>query len=263
MSGVKTTTGISVSSNTAAISKPEIVKIGGKTAVISQPLMQTQQQQTGNTTASKIVQAQLQPITAQQLEQRLVNAKVLQGFSQGISPLQQRVKAGTTSIRMVNASNLNIANIDGKQIIIAKTPTMIQSPNQSATGNKTIWTQQGSGGAVAKVIGTLPGAQPSQVLFGNQFVKLQPQQLSTGATVSTSTATILNLNANSVLAKNSIATTPSVSNASIVSSVGTKAVLLSSTGQTIKVGHASNVIATTNAAGFKPMTKVKKRRKKV
>lgn len=258
VSGVKTTTGISNSSNSvqSSASKPEIVKIGGKTAVIAQPTLVQSQQQTGNTAAPKIVQAQLQPITAQQL----VNAKVLgvqgfQGISQ-VSPLQQRVKAGTTSIRMVNASNLNIANIDGKPIII-KTPSMIQSPNQSS-GNKTIWTQQGGTVAKANIIGTLPAAQPSQVVFGNQIVKIQPQQNVAGAAAAVQTNTsmsVLNINANSTVGNNSINTTPSASSASLVSPVPTKtAVLLSSTGQAIKV-HAPNVI-TTNAAGFKPTVKV-------
>lgn len=254
MSGVKTTSGISSSLNAASNApKPEIVKIGGKTAVISQPSLIQSQHQTGNATAPKIVQAQLQPITAQQL----VNAKVLgvQGFQQGISPVQPRVKAGTASIRMVNASNLNIANIDGKPIIIAKTPSMIQSPNQ-ATGNKTIWTQQGN--TIAKVIGTLPAtAQQTsqQVVFGNQIVKIQPQQTATAvqSNASTPTMSVLNINAKAAAGNNSI--TPS---ASIASSVPTKtAVLLSSTGQTIKV-HAPNVITTTNAAGLKPNVKVTK-----
>lgn len=253
MSGVKTTSGISNSLNTSSsASKPEILKIGGKTAVITQPTLIQSQQQTGNATAPKIVQAQLQPITAQQL----VNAKVLgvQGFQQGISqvsPVQQRVKAGTASIRMVNASNLNIANIDGKQVIIAKTPSMIQSSNQ-VSGNKTIWTQQGGTLAKANIIGTLPAGQQTsqQVVFGNQIVKLQPQQTSVQSNTSTPTMSVLNLNANA--RNNSMSTAPS---ASMASSVPTKtAVLLSSTGQTIKV-HAPNVI-TTNAAGFKPTVKV-------
>lgn len=231
VSGVKTTSGISSSLNTtSSASKPEIVKIGGKTAVISKPTLIQSQQQIGNAAAPKIVQAQLQPITAQQL----VNAKVLgvQGFQQGISPVtpvQQRVKTGTASIRMVNASNLNIANIDGKPIIIAKTPTMIQSSPNQAAANKTIWTQQGGTIAKANIIGTLPAAQPTsqQVVFGNQIVKIQPQQ----------TATAIQSNAS----------TPSAS-MSIASPVPTKtAVLLSSTGQTIKV-QPPNVITTTNAA---------------
>lgn len=107
VSGVKTASGVSGLSNaTASASKPEIIKIGGKSTMISHPtIIQSQSQPSGVVTS-----AQLQPITAQQL----VNAKVLgvQGF-QGISQANQRVKAG--NIRMVNASNLNIANIDGKQ----------------------------------------------------------------------------------------------------------------------------------------------------
>lgn len=248
VSGVKTASGISGQSNAASsASKPEIVKIGGKTAIISQPTL-IQNQQT-NAAAPKIVQsAQLQPITAQQL----VNAKVLgvqgfQGLSQ-VSQLNQRVKAGT-SIRMVNASNLNIANIDGKQVIIAKTPTMIQA-NQGA--NKTIWTQGTN--VKGNIIGTLPAGQlqSSQVMFGNQIVKIQPQH--SAATVQTNantpTMSVLNINTNSA---NSTVTTPSHSIASTVSTGAGKTVLLGSSGQTIKV-HAPNVITTT--AGLKPTVKV-------
>lgn len=246
VSGVKTTTGISALSNSASsASKPEIVKIGGKTTMISQPtLIQSQQQ---SSVTPKIMQsAQLQPITAQQL----VNAKVLgvQGF-QGISqvtPLNQRVKAGT-SIRMVNASNLNIANIDGKQVIFAKTPTMIQS-NQM--GKSTVWTQQGNN-TKANIIGTLPSGQiqSSQVMFGNQIVKIQPQQSIAPVQTNTTapTMSVININANST---NATATTPSPTASSIPTS---RTVVLGSTGQTIKL-HAPNMITT--AAGLKPTVKV-------
>lgn len=245
VSGMKTASGISVHSNVvSSASKPEIVKIGGKTAFISHPTSMQNQQTTS--AAPKIVQsAHLQPITAQQL----VNAKVLgvqgfQGLTQ-VSQLNQRVKAGT-SIRMVNASNLNIANIDGKQIIIAKTPTMIQS-NQG--GNKTIWTQQGTN-VKGNIIGTLPAGQlqSSQVMFGNQIVKIQPQH-SGQSNATTPTMSVININANST---NNTATTPSAS-ASAISTGTTKTVLLGSTGQAIKV-HAPNVITTT--AGMKPTVKV-------
>lgn len=249
VSGVKMASGISAQSNVASsASKSEIMKIGGKTTVLTQPTL-IQNQQT-NSTAPKIVQsAQLQPITAQQL----VNAKVLgvqgfQGLSQ-VTPLNQRVKAGT-SIRMVNASNLNIANIDGKPVIIAKTPTMIQT-NQNT--NKTIWTQQGTN-VKGNIIGTLPAGQlqSSQVMFGNQIVKIQPQQ--SAATVQTNTTpptmSVLNINANST---NNTITTPSQSNPASVTTGASKTVLLGSTGQAIKV-HAPNVITTT--AGLKPTVKV-------
>lgn len=237
VSGVKTASGISGLTNaTATGSKSEIVKIGAPTII---------QNQSASSATPKIVQsAQLQPITAQ----HLMNAKVLgvqgfQGVSQ-VSPLNQRVKAGT-SIRMVNASNLNIANLDGKPIIIAKTPTMIQSAGQ---GNKTIWTQQGGG--KANIIGTLPG-QSSQVVFGNQIVKLQSPPQSAVQT-STPTMSVININANS--ANNTVTTaSPSAGN---VTTGTPKTVLLSSTGQAIKV-HAPNVITSAAAAaGLKPTVKV-------
>lgn len=246
VSGIRTSAGISGHSNTASsASKPEIVKIGGKTAVISQPAL-IQNQQTTSITPKIVQSAQLQPITAQQL----VNAKVLgvqgfQGLSQ-VTPLNQRMKAGT-SIRMVNASNLNIANIDGKPIFITKTPTMIQS-NQA--GNKTIWTQQGTN-VKGNIIGTLPAGQiqSSQVMFGNQIVKIQPQHSAASAQTTTPTMSVININANST---NNTATT-STANVSAISTGTSKTVLLGSTGQTIKV-HAPNVITTT--AGLKPTVKV-------
>ncbi|XP_031635653.1 nuclear factor related to kappa-B-binding protein isoform X2 [Contarinia nasturtii] len=235
---VKTASGI-----TSSASKSEIVKIGGKTAMISQPTMIQGQQ--SNATTPKIVQsAQLQPITAQQL----VNAKVLgvqgfQGLSQ-VTSLNQRVKAGT-SIRMVNASNLNIANIDGKSIIIAK-PTMIQSPGQISKSQ--IWTQQGNNVGKANIISTLPAGQiqSSQVMFGNQIVKIQPQQSIAQAQGNSSTPTMSVININSA---NNTTTTPTAS----VSAGTTRTVVLGSTGQAIKV-HAPNVITTT-AAGDKSTIK--------
>lgn len=249
VSGVRTATGISAQSKpVSSTSKPEIVKIGGK--MITHPTLI--QGQTPNSATPKIVQsAHLQPITAQQL----VNAKVLgvqgfQGLSQ-VSQLNQRVKAGT-SIRMVNASNLNIANIDGKPIIIAKTPTMIQSPNQI---QKTIWTQQGNNvNAVGKtnIIGTLPASQlqSSQVMFGNQIVKLQPQQSSASvqSNATGQTMSVININANS---SNSTGTTQTVSG---ISTGTSRTVVLGSSGQTIKV-HAPNVITTTAKPAVKNVIK--------
>lgn len=219
------------------------MKITGKTQLISHPTIIQSQHKSGITTPKIVQSAQLQPITAQQL----VNAKVLgvQGF-QGISqamPLNQRVKTG--SIRMVNASNLNIANIDGKPIIIAKAPTMIQSPGQIS--KSALWTQQGNN-SVGKtnIISTLPAGQiqGSQVMFGNQIVKIQPQQsiASVQSNASTPTMSVININANS--ASNTSTTPTSATN------VGTsRTVVLGSTGQAIKV-HAPNIMTTT--AGDKP-----------
>lgn len=241
VSGVKAATGISAQSNSASsASKPEIIKIGGKTTMITQPTL-IQGQQTNSATPKIMQSAQLQPITAQQL----VNAKVLgvqgfQGLTQATS-LNQRVKAGT-NIRMVNASNLNIANIDGKPIIIAKTPTMIQSQNQIP--KSTIWTQQGNS---VNAIGKMGQIQSSQVMFGNQIVKIQPQNSASSVQANT-TMSFININANSA---NSTATTPTA--ASGISTGTSRTVVLGSSGQTIKV-HAPNVITT--AASMKPTVKV-------
>lgn len=232
VSGVKTASGIATSA-----SKPEIVKIGGKTAMITQPTIIQGQQ--SNTTTPKIVQStQLQPIT------KMLGVQGFQGLSQ-VTPLNQRVKA-STSIRMVNASNLNLANIDGKSIIIAKAPTMIQSPGQISKSQ--IWTQQGNNVGKANIIGTLPSGQiqSSQVMFGNQIVKIQPQQ--SIAQGNSSTMSVININANSA---NNTTTTPTPSASNIQSSART--VVLGSTGQAIKV-HTPNVITTT--AGDKPTIKV-------
>lgn len=229
VSGIKTTAGISVLSNSNTLQKTEGLKIGQR--LVAQPTI-IQSNQPNASQAPKIIQsAQLQPISAQQL----VNAKVLgvQGF-QGLSQataLNQRVKAGA-SIRMVNASNLNFANIDGKQVIIAsKTPTLIQSPNQQI--NKTahqvnrsniVWQQSNNiTSSGSNIISTIPQAQIQQagqtVMFGNQVVKIQAHQTVTSVQK------------------------PSTSTVSV----------LSSTGQTFKV-HTPNVINTT--AGIKPNIKV-------
>ncbi|XP_055295008.1 nuclear factor related to kappa-B-binding protein [Sitodiplosis mosellana] len=253
VSGVKTSSGVSGLSNvSSSASKPEIVKISGKNTMISHPTI-IQSQQSGAVTPKIVQSAQLQPITAQQL----INAKVLgvQGF-QGISPatqLNQRVKAG--SIRMVNASNLNIANIDGKSIIIAKAPTqMIQSPGQISKSS--LWTQQGNNVGKANIISTLPAGsqiQGSQVMFGNQIVKIQPQQsiasVQSGNS-STPTMSVINLNANSA---NSTGTTATASVSNVVTGSRTgQTVVLGSTGQAIKV-HAPTMMTTT--AGDKPTFK--------
>lgn len=230
-----------MSNVTSSASKPEIVKIGGKTMITHPTIIRSQQ---SGTATPKIVQsAQLQPITAQQL----VNAKVLgvQGF-QGISQatqLNQRVKAG--SIRMVNASNLNIANIDGKQVIIAKAPNMIQSPGQIS--KTALWTQQGNNVGKTNFISTLPTGQiqGQQVMFGNQIVKIQPQQSIASVQSSSSTPTM------SVISINNTATTPTASN---VVTGTTRTVVLGSTGQAIKV-HAPSMMTTANA-GDKPTIKV-------
>lgn len=248
VSGVKTACGVSgLSSATSSASKSEILKIGGKTTMITHPTI-IQSQPSGTATPKIVQSTQLQPITAQQL----VNAKVLgvQGF-QGISQatsLNQRVKAG--SIRMVNASNLNIANIDGKPIIIAKAPTMIQSPGQISKSS--IWTQQGNNVGKANIISTLPAGQiqGSQVMFGNQIVKIQPQQsiASVQSNASTPTMSVININANST---NNTTTTPTASN---VVTGTSRTVVLGSTGQAIKV-HAPSMM--TSTAGDKPTIKVR------
>lgn len=208
---------------------------------------QTQQQQQSPIQQRIIQSSQLQPISAQ----ALVNAKVLgvqnlQGVTQTTGGMANRVKAGT-SIRMVNASNLNIAHIGGKPVIIAsKTPNIMQQQaqqQQTGTRQNVIWQTQGAtgtgnnsfviGGQTVKVQGnmltttgtpfdqssgtaTLQTGQSQQtVMFGNQIVKLSQMtgQSTTGMPV--------------ISAAGSSATTP------------TRTVVLGSTGQTIKVHSPS------------------------
>lgn len=236
VSGAKTTSGISVLSSVnaaASNAKTDIVKIGGRSI---------------NT-------------------HHLVNAKVLgmQGYTtQAGSALAQRVKTATgTSIRMVNASNLNITHIGGKPVIIAsKTPTTTiinQSQNQTIQHNQSsmpnrtnvIWTQGTTstgntnfviGGQTVKVQGnvtTVPFDQTASattnvqsltaaqnVMFGNQIVKLQAHQPSTQHL---QTKTIVS----------SVGTSPATT-------TSTRTVVLSSTGQTIKV-HTPTVISSPSA----------------
>lgn len=236
--------------NTSAKQVVDSPKTPTRTIIPQQTQTVINQQQQSPIQQRIIQSSQLQPISAQ----ALVNAKVLgvqnlQGITQTTGGMANRVKAGT-SIRMVNASNLNIAHIGGKPVIIAsKTPNIMhQQAQQQQTGTRqnVIWQTQGAagtagsnsfviGGQTVKVQGnmltttgtpfdqssgtaTLQTGQSQQqqtVMFGNQIVKLSQMtgQSTTGMPV--------------ISAAGSSATTP------------TRTVVLGSTGQTIKVHSPS------------------------
>lgn len=188
--GLRTTATISPGTKTNAVARADIMKIG---------------QAPG--TAGIIQQAS--PRTSQ-----LINAKVI-----GV-PGNQRVKAAT-NIRMVNASNLNIANlanianianIDGKQVIFA---SKIQSPQQQVSG------VGGAGGAAATAATSRPivwrqqantGMSPQAVVIGNQIVKLNTSSAGTTASrvVLTSTGQALKIHT-----PNIITTSPTTARASV------------------------------------------------
>lgn len=233
VSGVKTASGISVLSSTMAsnTSKTDIVKIGGRTVTNSKFKTMTATSAAMTTTATS-------------------------------QPVMRYKTTGGTSIRIMNASNLNIAHIGGKPVIIAsKTPAntiigqsanqTVQQHNQQTTPNRTnvIWTQGTAssttnannfviGGQTVKVAGNFESAGTAgvqstttaqNVMFTNQIVKLQAhqanaQQLQTKTIVSSSGGGTSN-----------VTTTP------------TRTVVLSSSGQTIKV-HTPTVMSNPSSA---------------
>lgn len=147
VSGLKTTATIPSASHSNATGKPDIMKI--------------------TTAPQATIVQRASPVTSQ-----LVNAKVI-----GMPTVNQRIKTGA-NIRMVNASNLNIANlasianianIDGKSVLIT---SKIQSPGQQLNASpqqattptnrpNIMFRQQGN-----STIG------PQAVMFGNQIVKI-------------------------------------------------------------------------------------------
>lgn len=168
-STVQTTLATAVKTETAT---------GARPATILQQIQQTAGSQTQQ--QPKLVQS----ITTQQL----MNATKVLGV-QGVLP-GNRLKPG---IRMVNASNLNVAQFAGKPIIIASKTT--KSATGTAQQQNVIWQQQGtstsnntnyviSGQPGLKVQNNVlshfeqPTSQTQTVMFGNQMVRLQsPNQI--------------------------------------------------------------------------------------
>lgn len=243
-----------------------VTAAGGTNVLVAQP---NQTISHAGQTAPRIIQsAQLQSLNAQ----TLVNAKVLGVQNLQSSAAANRVKAGT-SIRM--ASNLNIAHIGGKPVIIAsKTPAIIQQSSQAqqqgGARQNVIWTQAAQsgannsiviGGQTVKVQGnvlttttpthfdstssastataatTLQTSQPAQqtVMFGNQIVKLQAHQPTASMQVS------------SVQGQTTTVLAGSASSAGMTTP--TRTVVLGSTGQTIKVPAAMATQAGATTAG--------------
>lgn len=176
-SSVQTTLATAVKTETTTSARP---------GTILQQVQQSQQSVT-----------QQQPKLVQSISpQQLMTTKVL--GVQSVLP-GNRLKPG---IRMVNASNLNIAQFAGKPIIIAsKTATGNVTPQQQQQQNaprqqNVIWQQQGtstsnntnyviSGQQGLKVQNNVlshfeqPTSQTQTVMFGNQMVRLQsPNQIS-------------------------------------------------------------------------------------
>jgi len=195
-----------------------------------------------------------------------MNAKLVgvQGIAGG------KMKPGS-GLRMVNASNLNIAHIGGKPVIIASKATPGQQGGQSivlqGTPNANGGTNLVIGGQTLKVQGNVinqtnaSGQQTQTVMIGNQAVKVhtqgilqqqqhhhqqqqqqQQQNLVHSSTINSvgNTVTVVSSGGNSVGSGNITAVSLSSNNnnsnmiTTSASNIG-KTVILGSTGQTIKV----------------------------
>lgn len=179
-------------------------------------------------------------------------------------PVMRYKTTGSTSIRIMNASNLNIAHIGGKPVIIAsKNPSTtiigqptnqkVQQNDQQTSPNRTnvIWTQGTAsstanvgnfviGGQTVKLqsnfdqsVATTPGVQSTQnVMFGNQYMKLKGHQKLFVAGASNAITNVTD--ASNLLTATS---TPSSGNSSQVVGVGAKVTVaatgLSSTQQVV------------------------------
>ncbi|KAG4066801.1 hypothetical protein HA402_012868 [Bradysia odoriphaga] len=168
-STVQTTLATAVKTETTTSARP---------ATILQQIQQSQSVATSTQQQPKLVQS----ITPQQL----VNATKVLGV-QSVLP-GNRLKPG---IRMVNASNLNVAQFAGKPIIIASKTAKTGTTQQQ----NVIWQQQGTSASNSTnyVISGQPGlkvqnnvlshfeqptSQTQTVMFGNQVVRLQsPNQI--------------------------------------------------------------------------------------
>lgn len=185
-STVQTTLASAVKTETATAARP---------ATILQQIQQSQQTVGGSPTQQQQQQPKLvQSITTQQL----MNATKVLGV-QGVLP-GNRLKPG---LRMVNASNLNVAQFAGKPIIIASKTT--KTATGTAQQQNVIWQQQGTSTAnnTNYVISGQPGlkvqnnvlshfeqptSQTQTVMFGNQMVRLQsPNQISVSNSLAGST----------------------------------------------------------------------------
>lgn len=154
-----------------------------ETATSARPATILQQIQQSQTVASP---TQQQPKLVQSITPQLVNATKVLGV-QGVLP-GNRLKPG---IRMVNASNLNVAQFAGKPIIIASKTTktgtaqqqnVIWQQQSTSTANNTNYVISGQSGLKVQnnVLSHFeqPTSQTQTVMFGNQVVRLQsPNQI--------------------------------------------------------------------------------------
>ncbi|KAJ6636672.1 hypothetical protein Bhyg_15264 [Pseudolycoriella hygida] len=180
----------SVQTTLATAAKSETVTAARPTTILQQVQSQPTAASSTQQTVTSPTQQQPQPKLVQSITtQQLMSATKVLGV-QGVLP-GNRLKPG---IRMVNASNLNMAQLAGKPIIIASKTT--KSAAGTAQQQNVIWQQQAtttpnntnyviSGQPGLKVQNNVlshfeqPTSQTQTVMFGNQMVRLQsPSQIS-------------------------------------------------------------------------------------
>lgn len=186
---------------------------------------------------SRIIQTsagvQMQSISAQQL----VNAKVLGVQQIGNSPTT--VNRMKNSIRMLNASNLNITHIDGKPLLITGKPqnvSMVQQSQQQQQHHQrtnVVWqtTNQPTTNNDTNYITGTGTHHPQTVLFGNQFVKMHPHnQMTSSATVVQGA-----VSSGNIITSSSVGSGMILTNSGSGNSMAPRTVMLGSSGQTIRV----------------------------
>lgn len=180
------------------------------------------------------------------LVQQPTKVMAIQGAASGAT----RVRPNATAIRMMNTSNLNIAHIAGKPVIIASKPngpTQQQQTSQPASRQNVIWqssTPSPSNTANKLINSTVShnndqqpmtsrvAASPQAVMFGNQVVKLQSNTI----TVNQPQAAAQLQQHQKPLLQATNTGSSSLARASFVTQSGaTRTVVLGQTGQTIRV----------------------------
>lgn len=249
VTGVKTTTGASAQSSP----KTEIITVNQR-AILSPTSQQTVAQN------QQILQQQLQQNASPKVIQSAQPISKILGVQGFQNALINQMKPGS-NIRMVNASNLNIANIGGKPVLIASKSPIIQSSNQQRTQTQIVqqqtqnaqqtkqvnWVQQTNNVTCGNTNFVISGAQVQNVqtkapqtqtvMFGNQFVKIQPNQTFSPiqSKIATSNMSVINLNANIVTSTN---------NSNIATLTTPTRTVLSAAGTPIKL-QTTNVRTTT------------------
>lgn len=239
------------STSTVSTTMSQLRKTGASNIVQQQQQNQQQQHQ-----QPKLMQVSQ---TISGTGQQLVNAKVL-----GVqAPYRMKAPNTTTGIRMMNASNLNIAHIAGKPVIIASKPvtsangqpaqvqTQQHQQLQQLPRQNVIWQN-------ATPTGSVTGQQPTNFVIGGQAVKVQGNVLQhfdasqSGQVVSNNTQTVMfgNQMVKLQAAPNQIQHHQQqqhivVSSASGSVLTGSRTVVLGTSGQTIRVhSPAQNQVVT-------------------